>query len=290
MNKKLNLSVVGLAIGLCISGLLTATKAGMPNPSTLTGFSLFGPTIFNLAGETNYVTIQQWPGQTASPFTIVDNSFTELFAVRVNGSIDINNGANQINADGSGTISSGSIIWGANDGSMSIAGGNVAINSFGGLSATSVNINNLVIIDSTGNLSVIGNITGVANISAGSGGFSFNQDGSGQLASGTMVWTTSGHLSAAFEGDGSAITNLSSANLPYRAGTTNIGNLATTLRVTFTSALPNTSYSVGLTFDTTLGAAVSAAATLKTTTGFTIALSGGIAGGASIDYTAWPWH
>ncbi len=90
---------------------------------------------------------------------------------------------------------------------------------------------------------------------------------------------------AKFSGDGSLITGL-----PYRAGTTNIGNLATTLLVTFTSPLSSANYAVGITFDTTLGAAVSAAATSKTANGFTISLSAGIAGGANLDYTAWPYQ
>lgn len=76
----------------------------------------------------------------------------------------------------------------------------------------------------------------------------------------------------------------------YRAGTTNIGNLATSLLVTFTSPFQDANYAVGLTFDSAVASAVSAAATGKTTNGFTISLSAGIAGGANLDYSAWPYR
>ncbi len=106
--------------------------------------------------------------------------------------------------------------------------------------------------------------------------------------------TNAGTVNASeFVGNGAKLTGLtgiSASALPYRAGTTNIGNLATSLLITFTSAMSDANYAVSVTFDTTLGAAVSAAATSKTAAGFTLTLSAGIAGGANLDYTAWPYR
>ncbi len=89
---------------------------------------------------------------------------------------------------------------------------------------------------------------------------------------------------------GSLTGSFLSLNKTYRANTVNIGNLATTQLVAFSSPMPNTGYSVGLVFDSTLGAATSASATLKTISGFTIGLSAGIAGGVNIDWNAWLYN
>jgi|SRR5882724_3651769 len=89
-------------------------------------------------------------------------------------------------------------------------------------------------------------------------------------------------------GNGDAITSIR-----YRAGVTNIGNLATSVAVTFASAFPTTTgtnYYVAISFDQNIASAVSAAATSKTTNGFTISLSAGITGNTTVDYMAIPYQ
>jgi len=102
------------------------------------------------------------------------------------------------------------------------------------------------------------------------------------------VWSVlTTNRAAWFEGNGGGLSNLPAASLPYRAGTTNVGNMATSLLVTFTSAFPSENYSVSIGFVNPLVVAVTPSANLKTTNGFTITLSSGIPCGATVDYTAW---
>jgi hypothetical protein len=89
------------------------------------------------------------------------------------------------------------------------------------------------------------------------------------------------------------LPTIPSSFIIYRAGVTNIGNLATSVAATFTTPLPTTigtNYYVAISFDQTIASAVSAAATSKTTNGFTISLSAGIAGTTTIDYLAIPYQ
>lgn len=102
--------------------------------------------------------------------------------------------------------------------------------------------------------------------------------------------------------NGNSITNINATNvsgtfpssaIPYRSGITNIGNLSTSQPVLFSTPFSpsvGTNYSVWVTFDTSLGAAVNAATTSKTTNGFTISLSAGIAGSTTVDYGAFPYQ
>ena len=137
-----------------------------------------------------------------------------------------------------------------------------------------------------------------------------NVNGS-QTIDGSLSYLISGQYSyATFQSDGTnwqvidtcqpstanigtlTVTNkLSPSAIQYRAGTTNIASLATSQAVTFSSFFPSTvgtNYRVGIAFDSTLASAVSAAATSKTTNGFTITLSAGITGGVNVDWTALP--
>lgn len=84
------------------------------------------------------------------------------------------------------------------------------------------------------------------------------------------------------------ITSTGGVALNYRAGQQAIGSLATSQAVTFTTPLSSASYSVSLTADGTLAGAVGFGVTTKATTGFTITLSAGIAGGVTLDYIVWP--
>jgi hypothetical protein len=84
-------------------------------------------------------------------------------------------------------------------------------------------------------------------------------------------------------------------NLPsfYRAGITNIPTLTTSQAVLFStpfSPTVGTNYSVSVSFDTALAAAVGFSTTAKTTNGFTVTLSGTITGAVQVDYAAWPYH
>lgn len=108
------------------------------------------------------------------------------------------------------------------------------------------------------------------------------------FASGTPSTGGSGNFSGTFAGDGGSLTNLN-----YRAGFQAIGNLATSQAVTFTTPfLPavGTNYSVSISSDSTLASAVGFSATSKTTNGFTITLSAGVAGGIGVDYSAMPYR
>lgn len=113
---------------------------------------------------------------------------------------------------------------------------------------------------------------------------SSNRDGS------YLTNLTGANVVGNIPGNAATATSVAASGLPYRSGTTNIGNLATSILVTFTSALANTNYAVAIGLDSTLGAAVTPAATLKTVNGFTLTLSAGIAGGATLDYMAWPYR
>lgn len=119
-----------------------------------------------------------------------------------------------------------------------------------------------------------------------------DQSGSREIA---LTGTNSNH-------NGGGLTNLNaskltgmipSANLVYRSGFTNIPTLTASLAVVFTtpfSPTVGTNYWVGITFDSTLGAANSTAATAKTTNGFMLTLSATIAGSQSVDYYATPYQ
>ena len=76
-------------------------------------------------------------------------------------------------------------------------------------------------------------------------------------------------------------------SLPYRAGQQAVGNLSTSQAVVFSSVMPNSNYTVTLTFDSVVTTAVTTYITSKTASGFTINLGAGIAGGATVDYVAW---
>lgn len=115
------------------------------------------------------------------------------------------------------------------------------------------------------------------------------QDIYGVTLHGTNVFSTNiscSIITASLINATSSYANTSSYTTCYRAGQQAIGNLATTQIITFSSILPTTNYAVSIGFDTALGAAVSPAATGKTTGGFTASLSAGIAGGANLDYLA----
>lgn len=107
--------------------------------------------------------------------------------------------------------------------------------------------------------------------------------------------TVSANISATTANIGTlTLTNaLASSNLVYRSGVTNIPNLSTSVAVVFSTPLPSavgTNYWVGISFDTAIASAVNASATSKTTNGFTITLSAGIAGTTTVDYAAWPYQ
>jgi hypothetical protein len=90
--------------------------------------------------------------------------------------------------------------------------------------------------------------------------------------------------------DGSLLTGL---NLNYRSGITNIPPLTTSQAVLFStpfSPTVGTNYSVSVSFDTALAAAVGFSTTSKTTNGFTVTLSGTITGAVQVDYAAWPYQ
>lgn len=101
---------------------------------------------------------------------------------------------------------------------------------------------------------------------------------------------------------GANLTGITAANLtgtlpasviPYRSGVANIGNLSTSQAVVFSSPMASAvgaNYYVGISFNSTLAAAISASATSKTTNGFTITLSAGITGGVTADYMAIPYR
>lgn len=107
------------------------------------------------------------------------------------------------------------------------------------------------------------------------------------LLNGTQTFTganTFNNIGNSFGGSGAGLTGLSF----YRAGQQAIASLSTSQAVTFSSALVNTNYSVAITPDSTLAAAIGFSATAKTTSGFTITLSGGITGGVTVDYLVIP--
>lgn len=82
-------------------------------------------------------------------------------------------------------------------------------------------------------------------------------------------------------------------NLNYRSGITNIPTLTTSQAVLFSTPFSptiGTNYSVSVSFDTALAAAVGFSTTSKTTNGFTITLSGTITGAVQVDYVAWPYQ
>lgn len=114
------------------------------------------------------------------------------------------------------------------------------------------------------------------------------------FASGSPSTGGSGTFSGTFSGNGGALTNVTASGVSsYRAGFQAIGNLATSQAVTFTTPLASivgTNYSVTVSSDSTLASAVGFAATSKTTNGFTITLSAGVAGGIGVDYTATPYQ
>ncbi|MES2367053.1 MAG: hypothetical protein V4563_14350 [Pseudomonadota bacterium] len=81
--------------------------------------------------------------------------------------------------------------------------------------------------------------------------------------------------------------------LPYRSGITNLANLSTSQAVLFTTPFSpdvGTNYSVWISFDTVIATAVGAATTSKTTNGFTLTISAGIAGTTLFDYGAFPYR
>lgn len=121
----------------------------------------------------------------------------------------------------------------------------------------------------------------------------FDSSSAGSPYLNQMSLSNNGNLN--IKGSGSFASGASISGYPimttysYRAGTTGVTNLATTQQVNFSSPLQNTNYSVGLSFDATLGSTVSASAINKATTGFLISLSAGIAGGVNVDYFAIPY-
>lgn len=114
------------------------------------------------------------------------------------------------------------------------------------------------------------------------------------FASGSPSSGGSGTFSGTFTGNGGGLTNISASSVTnYRAGFQAIGNLATSQAVTFSTPLASavgTNYSVSISSDSTLASAVGFSATSKTTNGFTINLSAGIAGGIGVDYIATPYQ
>jgi hypothetical protein len=90
--------------------------------------------------------------------------------------------------------------------------------------------------------------------------------------------------------NGTALDNGTNAT-PYRAGTTNIANLATTVNVVFSSPFSQTvssNYAVTFGFEGTVGSAAALSATTKTTNGFTANIVG-LTSGATIDFVATPY-
>src|ERR1035437_5323753 len=110
--------------------------------------------------------------------------------------------------------------------------------------------------------------------------------------SGQMPFSPTNYLQAGAGGntDGSLLTGL----IPnYRSGITNIPTLTTSQAVLFStpfSPTVGTNYSVSVSFDTVLAAAVGFSTTSKTTNGFTVTLSGTITGSVLVDYVAWPYQ
>lgn len=139
-------------------------------------------------------------------------------------------------------------------------------------------------VPSTGGLFIVGNGTDANNRSD-----MFRVSVTGVTITGFRVLTTADSSSSIDTGqfyprntNPSGYLNLNT----YRAANTGIGNLSTSQVVIFSSPLPSTNYAVTLSFNTTLSSAVSASASSKTISGFTINLNAGIAGGANLDYLA----
>lgn len=116
-------------------------------------------------------------------------------------------------------------------------------------------------------------------------------------------WISPSETNVIFRGvNGGALTNITASSisgtvtntsLVYRSQNITIGNLATSVAVTFSTPFPawvGTNYSITFGADGTLGAAVSPGAQSKTTNGFTMTVSAGIAGGAQFEYQAWPYQ
>lgn len=114
------------------------------------------------------------------------------------------------------------------------------------------------------------------------------------FASGTPSTGGSGTFSGTFVGNGGSLTNITSQSFTnYRAGFQAVGNLATSQAVTFSTPFlttVGTNYSVAISSDSTLASAVGFSAGSKTTNGFTINLSAGVAGGIGVDYYAVPYQ
>lgn len=114
------------------------------------------------------------------------------------------------------------------------------------------------------------------------------------FASGLPSSGGSGTFSGSFTGNGGGLTNVNSlTSTNYRAGFQFVGNLATSQAVAFTtpfSPAVGTNYAVTIGSDSTLASAVGFSAGSKTTNGFTINLSAGVAGGVGVDYHAVPYQ
>lgn len=174
-------------------------------------------------------------------------------------------------------VNAGDILTGNTTGNNNISVGSLAgSNIFNPLATANVSNSFNIMIDNTGSASDdhvirIGNSqtdTFLVGVVHGNGGGLFNISSS--ISSSYAV--------------SSSYTNIS--GLPYRAGQQAIGNLSTSQIIIFSSALPTSSYSVGITPDSTLSSSVSFAVIGKTIGGFTASLSAGIAGGVTVDYIA----
>lgn len=128
----------------------------------------------------------------------------------------------------------------------------------------------------------------------------WNPDGTFALITNNVYvpYTEGSVIPTAYVGNGFAITNIQSTNIvgilpvasiAYRAGTTNVANLATSQQVTFSTPFqPGVSYALSLTYSNSTVPTVSLGATAETTNGFLINVSTGIAGGSFVQYTAFP--
>lgn len=99
--------------------------------------------------------------------------------------------------------------------------------------------------------------------------------------------------SQGFRGSGSGLTNLSDSSLTYRAGVTNIANLAlgATVGVIFSSPFPPaTIYSVTFGVQSPEATGLTIQSSLLTTNGFTETITGVTTGTFTNSYQAWPYQ
>lgn len=119
---------------------------------------------------------------------------------------------------------------------------------------------------------------------SGSGISSANQTALGSVAAGNSGGQTNYPAS-------NIVGQLPASAIVYRAGQQSVGNLSTSQAVSFSSPFVSsvgTNYVIFMTPNGSLASAVAFGASSKTTNGFTMVLSAGIAGGVTCDYMAIP--